>query len=53
MFDFESEPLQLLRAHLVGLFLFTVRFNGESVYFLWRYFAVRLGYVIVLVKVLD
>ena len=53
MLNFESKPLQPLRAHLVGLFLFTVRFNSQSVYFLWRYFAVRLGYVIVLVKVLD
>ena len=53
MFDFESKPLQLLRAYLVGLFLFIVRFDGQGVHFLWRYFAIRLGYEIVLVKVLS
>lgn len=53
MFDLESEFLQLLRAYLVGLFLVIVRFNGQGVHFLWRYFAKRLGYVVVLVKILE
>lgn len=53
MFDLESKLLQLLCAHLVGLFLFLVHFNAQSVHFLWRYFAIRLRYIIVLVKILD
>lgn len=53
MFDFESKLLQFLRAYLVALFLFIVRFDGQGVHFLWRYLAKRLGYVVVLVKILD
>lgn len=53
MFDLESKLLQLLRAHFVGMFLFVVRFHGQGVHFLRRYFAIRLGYVFILVKILD
>lgn len=53
MFDLESKLLQFPRAHLVALFLFVVRFNGQGMHFLWRYFTIRLRYVIVLVKILD
>ena len=53
MFDLKSKLLQLLRAHLVGLFFFVVHFNGQGMHFLWRYFAIRLRYIIILVKILD
>lgn len=52
MFDLESKLLQLLGAQLIALFLFIVRFDGQGVHFLWRYLAKRLGYVVVLVKIL-
>ena len=53
MLNLESEPLQILRAHLVGLLLFIVRFNGQGMHFFWGYFAIRLGYIIILIEILD
>ena len=53
MFNLEAKLLQSFRAHFIGLFLFVVRFDSEGVRFLWRYFAISLGYVIVLIKILD
>ena len=53
MFNLESKLLQFLRARLVGLLLFIVRFNGQGMNFFWRYFAIRLGYVVILVEILD
>ena len=53
MFNLESKLLQFLRAHLVGLLLFIVRFNGQGMHFFRGYFAIRLGYVVILVEILD
>ena len=53
MFDLESELLQFLRAHLVGLLLFIICFNGQGVHFFWGYFAIRLRYVVILVEILG
>ena len=53
MFNLKSKLLQSLRAHLVGLLLFIVRFNGQGVHFFWGYFAIGLGYVVILVEILD
>ena len=53
MFNLESKLLQFLRARLVGLLLFIVRFNVQGMHFFWRYFAIRLGYVVILVEILD
>ena len=53
MFNLESKLLQSLRANLVGLLLFIVRFNGQGVHFFRGYFAIRLGYTIILVEILD
>ena len=53
MFNLESKLLQSLRAKLVGLLLFIVCSNGQGVHFFWGYFAIRLGYIIILVEILD
>ena len=53
MFNLESKLLHLLRAHLVGLFLFILRFDGQGVHFFWGHFAIRLGYIVILVEILD
>ena len=52
MFNLESKLLQPLRAPLVGLLLFTVRFDSQGMHFFRGDFAIRLGYVIILVEVL-
>ena len=52
MFNLESKLLQSLRAPLVGLLLFTVRFDGQGMHFFWGDFAIRLGYVVILVEIL-
>lgn len=53
VFNLESKLLQLLRAHFVDQFFFVLHLDAQRVHFLWRYFAIRLRYVIVLVKILD
>ena len=53
MFNLEAKLLQFLCANLVGLLLFIVRFNGQGVHFFWGYFAIWLGYVVILVEILD
>lgn len=53
VFDLKSKLLQLFRVHLVGLFLLVVHFHGQGMHFLRRYLTIRLGNVVVLVKVLD